>query len=1108
MRKIGLALSVILSILGMSLTSQTVANAADAIPAPSVGISVSVGSTLVANPGDSWDNNDHTFRWFKNGSVLLGATNSSYKVGANDYLSQIYVEVSGTFQAAPLVTKSSPVTVSAGSLTLKPVPTISGSYAVGSILSANAGTWDQGVSLSYQWYSNGSAIANATKATYTLLPTDLQNSITVKVTGSAMGYFSESNTSAPITVVAGSLSLKPTPVISGTPTVGSVLTATPGTWDAGVNLNYQWLRDGLAIANASSATYTVVDVDFQKSISLKVTGSAAGYTSKTLTSSEIKIGALSLTPTPTISGSAIVGSVLTVTPGTWDADVTLNYQWFSNGIAIENATSSTYVLSATDFQKSISVKVTGTATGYAAQTISSSSVSVAAAGLTSKPIPTVSGSNTVGSVLTAFPGTWDSGVSLSYQWYSNGVAIPKATSATYTLAVADFQKSVTVKVTGSASGYTSETATSAAITVTAASLSLKPTPTVSGSNSVGSVLTAVPGTWDSGVSLSYQWLSNGIASSKATNPTYTLTTADFQKSITVRVTGSAAGYSTETSTSEPVLVAAGSLTMTGAPSILGSSTVGSVLSANPGSWDSGVALSYQWFSDDVAIANATSATYTLATADFQKFISVKVTGSASGYVSVTSTSNSIKVLAGSLTLTPTPVVSGVNKAGSVLSVTPGTWDAGVTLSYQWFREGLEIQNATNSTYTVMDADFQKSITVKVKGSAFAFVDKSTESDAIVIGALTLKPVPSVAGSNSVGSVLTAISGTWDAGVSLSYQWYSSGKAIANATSASYTLIPADFDKLISVVVTGSAQGYESVSLKTYPVTVTAGSLSSSRPKIVGSANVGAVLTANTGVWTSGTTFTFQWFNDGSAIPNATSATYTFASSNVGHELAVTVTGNLAGYKTVSMSSVGILPSAIPYTPCSAKIDSSDWLSASNTQPSISGEGHVGVTLKATTGTWAPGTSFCIYWYSNGQAIKGAFSKSYKIQASDFGQNLQFVVIGTDRAGNSLLRYSQFLPVTASDFINPAPWAITGIAKVGYKLGATSTKSWAIGVTYTYQWLRNGMEIAGATAKTYYATQADLGNSLSVRVCGTKDFFNKLCVTTIETGPVIAGRVTK
>lgn len=1107
MRKIALVLSLVTSILGMSLASINFANAADLTPVPTVSLSVSVGSTLVANPGDSWDSPQLSYQWYKNDAPISGATNSSYKATGGDYLGHLYVQVSGTYQSAPLTTKSAPVTVAAGALTLKPTPTISGTGIVGSVLTANAGTWDAGVTLSYQWLNNGFAIPNATFATYKLPAADFQKSIAVKVTGSSTGYSAETTTSSSVVVGAGSLNLKPSPAISGTPTVGSVLTANAGTWDAGVLLSYQWFSNGTAIANAASSTYTLVAADFQKAIYVKVTGSATGYSPRSTTSSEVVVGALSLVPSPTISGTATVGSVLTVIPGTWDEGVVLSYQWFGNGTAIDGAVASTYTLLPVDFQKSISVKVTGSANNYASETTSSSAVSVSAASLSLKPAPTLSGSNAVGSVLTATAGTWDAGVSVSYQWFSNGTAISKATSDTYTLLPVDFQKAITVKVTGSAPGYTSETTTSASVTVAAAALTLKSSPTISGSTAVGSVVTANPGTWDSGVSFTYQWLSDGGAIARATSASYTLAAADFQKLISVRVTGSAAGYTSASTTSTTFLVTVGSLTLKPEPAISGSKTVGSVLSAVAGVWDTGVTVGYQWFRNDVAIENATSSSYTLLPRDFQKSITVKVTGSAAGYNPETTSSAAVTVAAGSLNLKAVPSLAGSNTVGSVLTANPGTWDAGVELSYQWFSDDVAIENATSSKYTLLPGDFQKSISVRVTGSAVGYLPETTSSSAVQVGVLTLKPVPTVSGSASVGSVLMAVAGTWDAGVSISYQWYNAGKAIAHATLATYTLLPSDLDQLVSVVVTGSAAGYASVHVKSYPVTVKAGLLSSTRPTITG-AIVGSVLTAVAGAWTPGTTFTYQWLNDGSAIPNATSATYTFAAANTGHELSVAVTGNLAGYSTLTVSSLAIMPSAIPFTPCSSKIDTSAWLSGSNTQPAISGVGNVGATLKATTGSWAAGTSFCIYWYADGKAIKGAVSKSYKVQPEQLNQNLQFVLIGTDPLGNSQLRYSQFLPITNADFVNPAPWTITGQARVGYKLGVTSTKSWAMGVTYTYQWLRNGEVIAGATDKTYYATQADLGAKLSVRVCGVKLYYNKLCMITDNTAAVIPGRVTK
>lgn len=70
-------------------------------------------------------------------------------------------------------------------------------------------------------------------------------------------------------------------------------------------------------------------------------------------------------PTPTITGSAVVGKTLTARPGTWKPSPTkLAYQWLRGSSTIKGATRSTYVLTAADRGKTISLKVTASKAGY------------------------------------------------------------------------------------------------------------------------------------------------------------------------------------------------------------------------------------------------------------------------------------------------------------------------------------------------------------------------------------------------------------------------------------------------------------------------------------------------------------------------------------------------------------------------------------------------------------------------------------------------------------------------------------------------------------------------------------------------------------------------
>jgi hypothetical protein len=81
-------------------------------------------------------------------------------------------------------------------------------------------------------------------------------------------------------------------------------------------------------------------------------------------------------------------------------------------------------------------------------------------------------------------------------------------------------------------------------------LTAVPVPTVTGSTVSGQKLTAVPGAWGPApVTLAYQWKRSGVSILGATAATYTLTSSDVGKTITVTVTGSRTGYATAAKTS-------------------------------------------------------------------------------------------------------------------------------------------------------------------------------------------------------------------------------------------------------------------------------------------------------------------------------------------------------------------------------------------------------------------------------------------------------------------------------------------------------------------------------------------------------------------------------
>jgi hypothetical protein len=76
------------------------------------------------------------------------------------------------------------------------------------------------------------------------------------------------------------------PSVSGTGTVGQVLTCAPGTWsNSPTTYGYAWLRNGIVIGGAAASTYTLVAGDSGTNASCRVTATNPAGTAGPVTSS-------------------------------------------------------------------------------------------------------------------------------------------------------------------------------------------------------------------------------------------------------------------------------------------------------------------------------------------------------------------------------------------------------------------------------------------------------------------------------------------------------------------------------------------------------------------------------------------------------------------------------------------------------------------------------------------------------------------------------------------------------------------------------------------------------------------------------------------------------
>ena len=122
-----------------------------------------------------------------------------------------------------------------------------------------------------------------------------------------------------------------------------------------------------------------------------------------------------------------------------------------------------------------------------------------------------------------------------------------------------------------------------------------------------------------------------------------------------------------------------------------------------------------------------------------------------------------------------------------------------------------------------------------------------------------------------------------------------------------------------------------------------------------------------------------------------------------------------------------------------------------------------------------------------------FQMRWYPSAADVGRTVTLVVDAEDKAGN-VTTSTRTITVGSAQSIEeaPLPTGVTTIAGrpvVGRTLTCIPSGFSGNGVRLSYQWLRNGAAIAGATREAYVPVAADIGRGVSCRVTATNSAGN-------------------
>jgi hypothetical protein len=168
-------------------------------------------------------------------------------------------------------------------------------------------------------------------------------------------------------------------------------------------------------------------------------------------------------------------------------------------------------------------------------------------------------------------------------------------------------------------------------------------------------------------------------------------------------------------------------------------------------------------------------------------------------------------------------------------------------------------------------------------------------------------------------------------------------------------------------------------------------------------------------------------------------------------------------------------------------------------PSISGTAEYAATLTAQPGTWTPTpTSYAYRWLRDGRPISAAVDPTYVAGLDDLGHRLSVEVTASDGSTTAVAVSAQTGKVARATLEAEGGQKIVGVARYTRTLLARAGSWSARPSRISYQWLRFGEPIEGATSRRYRIAADDVGARLRVEISAKAPGYRTLTVTTDRT----------
>ncbi len=254
----------------------------DNLTPPTVTGTPQVDMPLTASPGTWKPEAEVRYQWMVNGAAIPGATEPTYTPVAQLRGRPLEVKVTATHKkfAPTSITVPAPTKVAPGQFESAEAPVVTGDPFVNQTLTATPGAWSPAPDESeIRWRADNITIEGATGPSLTLTKELVGKEITAVSVAWRDGYKKAIRKSEPTEpVVLGEIKVEQPFQAAGRNRVGSRMWIVPGTFTpADATVTYTWLRDGVVVPEATSASYDVTAADAGSRITAVVTISKPKY---------------------------------------------------------------------------------------------------------------------------------------------------------------------------------------------------------------------------------------------------------------------------------------------------------------------------------------------------------------------------------------------------------------------------------------------------------------------------------------------------------------------------------------------------------------------------------------------------------------------------------------------------------------------------------------------------------------------------------------------------------------------------------------------------------------------------------------------------------------